>query len=162
MKEYLSALLGVCVISTAVKALASDGVMKKYTEMLCTLCVLAVIISPAARIISASYGIDGLLDKMEEEDKNYDVIYNEYLFEKEIEYAEEQLGRELAEYLALDAEAISVKLEVSDGEDTVNVDRVKVYLGLQAVGASPENIQKYLYERTGAECQIIYDITNEK
>lgn len=163
MKEYLSALLGVCVISAVVKAVASDGAMKKYVEMLCTLCVLAVLIMPVSDIISSSYGFDGLLEKTEFEGENYEDVYNEYISEKEIDRAEKLLTAELAEYLEIDAEALRVKLEVSYGENgETDVEKAKVYLGMQAVGISPEAVTEYLYGRIGAECQIIYGITDEK
>lgn len=163
MKEYLLAIFGVCIIGTAVKSLAPDGAIKKYIEMLCTLCAVAVIIAPASSIISASYGLDGLIDKMKTENEDYNVIYKEYLEEKEIDRAEKLLCAELAEYLELSTEAIAVKIEVSDSdEDTVNIESVNVYLGAQAISASPEIIREYIYNRTEAECQIIYGLIDEK
>lgn len=162
MKTYLSTLLGVCIISAAVRVIAPDGAMKKYIDVLCSLCVIAVVISPISSLIADVGGIYGMLDIDDVyEDADYEEIYKGYILEMNTENASAVLGEELCRHLGVKEGSLTVALSVTKTEDTVSVNGATVTVGAGAVTADPDEIKAYVAERVGCECQIIYELKNE-
>ena len=158
MKTYLIALLCVCISSAVVRVISPDGVMKKYIEMLCAICIISVVIVPIYQEMS---NIDSMGELFVPEgiadETDYDEIYNEYLSQKYIENTCDLLEADLAERLKIANEDIDVRLEVYENDVEVAVRSATVVLDTGAITADPEIIKEFFYERFAAECEIIYD-----
>lgn len=162
MRTYLSTLFGVCIISAVIRTISPEGAMKKYIEILCSICVLSAITAPAVSYISKLDSIDELFKfEWEYESADYDEIYNGYLLEANTAEACRVLEEELSALLGTDEGSIRISLAVSYSDGEVSVSSATVTLGAKAVAADPDQIKGYIAERVGCECQIVYDIKDE-
>ncbi len=163
MKSYLLTLFGVCLVSVIVRVISPEGVTKKYIEMICSVCVIAAVAMP---VVKAIIGFDG--DNIgiglgnEYEEQNYGEIYNSNLLNENRLAAEEMLKNELVGLLSVSSDSLRVSLRVSQNADGVVIDSATVYIGGGAVAADPQRIKDYIGQRLSVECQIIYEIFDEK
>lgn len=162
MKEYLWTLFGVCATSAIVGAISPEGAMKKYISILCSLCVTVAVISPLISEISSLDDIGELLElDVGYDATDYEEIYNGYLLEQNLSLACETLEAELAERFSVENGELTVALEAVDVDGEISVSSATVYIGLGAVTVDPAEIKAYMLERTGCECEIIYNFKGE-
>lgn len=163
MKSYLLTLFGVCLVSVIVRIISPEGATKKYIEMICSVCVIAAVAMPVVKAITGFDGdnIDiGLGGEYEEQD--YGEIYNSNLLNENRLAAEELLKNELTGLLSVSSDSLRVSLRVSQSADGAVIDSATVYIGGGAVASDPQRIKDYIGERLSVECQIIYEIFDEK
>ena len=162
MKEYLLILFGVCVLAAIVRVISPDGVMKNYIELICALCVIAAIAAPLSQILSEIGDVDISISENQTNMENYDEIYNLYLAEGSLDDAERILEQELEAVFLQGSGDVDVNARAQTCEDGVKVVGIDVTLIGGAVLADPEAVIEYVLARTGVECQIIYELYDEK
>ena len=162
MKEYIGILFGVCMLAALVRVVAPEGVMKKYIEMVCALCVISAIILPLTQLLSDIQSIDISIENGEAEMSNYDEIYNSYLAKGSLGDAEKILEREIADAFIKGSGEVDIDIRANVQGDNVQVSGINVTLIGSAVTADPEQVRQYVLGRTGVECEILYDIIVEK
>ena len=161
MKEYLLSLFGVCVASAVVRVASPSGSLKKYLEIVCSMCVAAALIIPVGAWIMDGDGIEGALEGIEWESQNYEEIYNSYVLEYELAEAENMLVSELAEHFGKAADGFDVELLTEWNADKVGIAEARVILNEKTLSVPPEQIKGYIYERLECECEIIYLFNDE-
>lgn len=163
MRSYFLTLFGVALTAALVNVISPEGVMKKHIELICSICVIAAVAVPVIKgIISVDIGNIDIALEEEFETDNYDEIYNQNLLYTNKTAAEQVLKNELARTLDVNADGVGVSLEISqDGENT-RIESVKVFIAPEAVSADPQGIKKYVAERLSVECEIIYNLFDEK
>lgn len=162
MRGYIFTLFGVCIVSAVVRTVSPDGAMKKHIELLCSLCVASAMIIPLVSLLySAKYDniFDGIFDGCQTE--NYEEIYNSYLIEGNVSAVESAMSEELCDRLSVGGD-VEVDVAVERLEEGYRVSGARVILGARAVAADPKIIRQYIYERLSCECEIIYNIFDEK
>ena len=158
MRTYLSALLGVCIVSAIIRVLSPLSVLKKYIEMLSAICIISVVVLPICQGITEDYRFN---DAPFTDDKynsyDYGEIYNNYLSQKNVEMACCTLENELARHVGVSTEEIDVNLTGNEIDGVYVLERITVTLGMGAVSVDPDTVIDFISERTGIECEIIYD-----
>ena len=155
-------LFAVCVIAAIVRLLAPQGVMKKYIEIICALCVICAMTQPIGQIIYEIQNINISVPDADFDTSSYDEIYNNSLVSGSASDAEQILEQEIRDAFLMGSGDIDVKLHIQVTDNSAQVVGVDVILIGGAVLVDPEQVRQYLLDRTGIECQIIYDIIVEK
>lgn len=163
MRSYFLTLFGVTLTAALVNVISPEGVMKKHIELICSICVIAAVAVPVVKgILTVDMENINIVLEEEFETDDYDEIYNQNLLNTNKAAAEEMLKNELAQTLAVNSEGIDVDLVISQSDGSARIESVKVFIAPEAVSADPQKIKKYVAERLSAECEIIYNLFDEK
>lgn len=163
MRSYFLTLFGVTLTAALVNVISPEGVMKKHIELMCSICVIAAVAVPVVKgILTVDMENINIVLEEEFETDDYDEIYNQNLLHTNKTAAEQMLKNELSQALDINADGIDVDLIISQGDENTHIESVKVFVGSEAVSADPQKIKKYVAERLSTECEIIYNLFDEK
>ena len=158
MKEYLTSLLYVCIAAAVARAVALEGALKKYVEIICSVCVIAAVVSPAVFALVDEGGFESIFGGGEQwQTESYEEIFKEYLQSGSIGVSEQLLSEELCNYFKADAGDIEVRLTCNSDGNTVDVVGAVAVLRGEAIATDPQRIKDYVAQRLGVECEIIYE-----
>ena len=165
VKNYLWSLTLVCAAAAVVKVAAGDGPMKKYIDMICSICVVCALILPVLRDFSP-YNAEDIGEMFEysgqsEGREYYEEIYNSYLLSGNVEIAESDICGGLANTLGVAQTNVSVSLVTECADEEITVSEAVVELSGEACFADPEIIKEYIMSRLEVECRIIYKNKDE-
>ena len=160
MREYFATLLCVSAAAAVMQMLVKGSALKDHMAFLCSACVLAALVAPAAQLVSSMENADEMLDMMlggvEAEQGDYEDIYREYLLDGGAQALEGWLSAELAQTLGKSGDDVEVEVTLREREGGAEVESVKVLLYPKAYDVRPEDIREAVYQRLFAECEIIY------
>jgi hypothetical protein len=157
MKEYLITLFVVCAVSAIVRTVGPDGALKKYIELICAVCIIAVLVLPLGGVLSEVFELDTEFDTQKQETTNYDEIYKSYLLQMGTASAEERMSSELCRELGVDENSIRIRLHISDDGEK-RISRADAIIGAGAIDVDPRSVSEAIKNKLGVECEIIYDI----
>lgn len=160
MQGYLITLIGISILISVV-GMITPLKEKKYTRLVCTLCLLCVILKPLPEILGSEIfpllSSDGLFeDNGTEEESFYQEIYNNTVRGASAQRIAEGLEIMMAKDLSLPVDAFEVRVEIDDSGGYVNVTKTTVLLKEGAVAKDPHKIVTYLEEMLGCRCEIVY------
>ncbi len=160
MGEYVAVIFGVSLAAAVVRMLAPEGSVKKYIQMLCSLCVVCALALPvtsfAQRLKNGEFSFDEIDIKLDMDSQSYEEIYNQSLLQISISDAEKALSEELCKKFSVSDGALSVLLECESTEDGIRIVGVSVLIGKKGITVSPDDITKYVAERLDTDCRIVY------
>ena len=162
IKGYVLGIFGICVASAVARVICAGEATKKHIEMLTSLCLSATVASPLASFIGDADGISGIFDfEADTPALDYGALYEEYLLYGNAETSEMILEGELASLLSVSDGAFDVRLTLGVSEGGVaEVRAASVIIYPKGIAADPDKIREHILMRTGAECEIIYDIND--
>lgn len=160
MQGYLVTLIGVSILISVI-GMITPLKEKKYTRLVCTLCLLCVILKPLPEILGSDilplFSSDGLFEEdAEGEEELYQEIYNNTVRDASAQRIAEGLQAMMAKDLSLPMEAFEVRVEADDSEGYIKVTKTTVLIKEGAVAKDPHKIVSYLEEMLGCKCEIIY------
>ena len=160
MQGYLITLIGTSILISII-GMITPLKEKKYTRLVCTLCLLCVILRSLPEILGAHIlpllSADGLFDESNgEEEAFYQEIYNNTVREANAQRIAEGLETMMAKDLALPIEAFEVLVEIEDSGGYVSVQKTTVLIKEGAVAKDPHKIVDYLETMLECRCEIIY------
>lgn len=159
MSEYLITLIGMSTLVSVVGMIAPMKA-KKYTRLVCTLCLLCVILKPLPEIfdseIFSPLSSDASLEENGGDESFYRDIYNNTVREASAQSIAEGLETMMIKDLGLPAGDFEVRVEIDGGEEYVKVNKASVLLSEGAVAKDPKKIVSYLEEMLACKCEIIY------
>ncbi len=160
MQGYLVTLIGISILISVI-GMITPLKEKKYTRLVCTLCLLCVILKPLPEILGSELfpilSSDGLFeDSGGEEESFYQEIYNNTVRGASAQRISEGLEVMMAKDLSLPVDAFEVRVDVDDSGGYVNVIKTTVLIKEGAVAKDPHKIVAYLEEILGCKCEIVY------
>ncbi len=157
MTEYLLTLIGMSALISVVGMIAPQK-SKKYTRLICALCLLCVILRPLPSILDTE--LFSVLDiESEETDSSesfYAEIYNNVIRDASAEKISNGLEDMMIKDLELPRGEFEVNVDIDDSNGNIVVKRTTVMLRDGAVSRDPHAIVSYLEEMLGCKCEIIY------
>ncbi len=162
MKNYIVTLIGVALICGIVGALSPEGKggsLKKHVNLVMSLCVLCILISPLGSVISSLgdieiFGDGGFDDNI---DSEYEEIYKNNLGKYTSESIAEESEKMLCDNFSLDEEDIEIRVTVEIFEESFNVTRAELIIYPSAIAKDPRKMKEFLENLINCECEIIYD-----
>jgi hypothetical protein len=160
MEAYLITLIGISMLVSVV-GMVTPLKEKKYTRLVCTLCLLCVILKPLPEILDSElfslFSLDGLSEENGSgEESFYNDIYNNTLRQASAQRISEGLEAMMIKDLGLPAGEFEVRVEIDDSEGYVKVNKTSVLIKEGAVARDPKRIVAYLEEMLGCKCEIVY------
>lgn len=156
MAEYVVLLISTCALVGAVCAVSPRGA-KKHVRLLCSLCLLCIIVSPLASIEAEDiFGDIGIYEEGAETDSVYSEIYSNTVRAVNEDRISSALKEILVRDLSLDAESLSVSVRTEENGGVISVTEVSVGLSGKNILAEPESIIGYVEEMLECKCEIVY------
>ena len=160
MSEYFLGIALTVLIGGLVLSLLPDVSAKPYLRLLCGGAIVLSILSPLVSFVSDETFSDNLLSlfEMDEvEEQNYAEIYNNSLVSAGAEFASDKLKSEIKQELSIDNNAFDISVIAKSSGDEIYIERVEVIIHPSGLSLNPHAIEKYVSERLGCECVIIYE-----
>jgi hypothetical protein len=161
MKEYFMIVISVIFMGGIVVSLAPEGTGQRYLRLLASLAVTGCIIIPLFSFLDGwqidTNRISEMLAWGEESTQNYEEIYNNTILTEGARKASQELKNEIKQELALDSGGFDVTIITEDNGDEIYIARVELIIYPSGVAIDPHAIQKYVKERLGCECVVIYE-----
>ena len=160
MKEYIAMLLCVGGLGGVFEMLCqSNGDMKRYVRLLCSLCVLCVIAAPIGSVLENIR--NGEILGMQKDDlilseEEYEETFYEYLLYCNSAAVSEYLEEELRKTFDLDSDDLEIYTELFGNGEENAISRLTVYINDPALDVDPRKLKNTLYSLTKIECEIIY------
>ena len=160
MRAYIYSVVCMAAMGGIVLAVSPEGVksgIKKHMRLICSVCILCVMISPLIELISGIKDIGGGLQGISDDgglQDFYESIYEDSSGEGIVEAVGDAVKSQLYESFAIDYSDIRVEVELAEG----NGDRfrepkkITVILSGMAIFNDPRPIEKLIRERFGCEC----------
>ena len=160
MSEYFLGIALTVLIGGLVLSLLPDVSAKPYLRLLCGGAIVLSILSPLVSFVSDETFSDNLLSlfEMDEvEEQNYAEIYNNSLVSAGAEFASDKLKSEMKQELSIDNNAFDISVIAKSSGDEIYIERVEVIIHPSGLSLNPHAIEKYVSDRLGCECVIIYE-----
>ena len=160
MAESFLCIILVVLFGSFALSLLPDTSAKPYLRLLCGAAAVLSIISPLVLQIRDGSLSDGLLLLFEEqsvEAEKYEEIYNKTILTEGARKASRELKNEIKQELMLDSDGFDVAIVVEDNGDEIYIARVELIIYPSGLAIDPHAIQKYVKERLGCECVVIYE-----
>ena len=134
---------------------------KKYTRLICALCLLCVILRPLPSILDADLFSALEFEDIESGDGDsskefYAEIYNNTIRNASEEKIANALEDMMIKDLGLPLGEFDVSVKIDDSSGNIVVKQTTVMLRSGAVARDPHAIVSYLEEMLGCSCEIIY------
>ena len=160
MQGYLITLIGISILISII-GMVTPLKEKKYTRLVCTLCLLCVILRPLSEMFDSKLfpllSSDGLFEESGgEEESFYQEIYNNTVRDANAQRISDGLEAMLAKDLSLPLGEFEVRVEIDDSGGYINVNKTTVLIKEGAVAKDPHKIVAYLEEMLGCKCEIVY------
>ena len=133
----------------------------KHVRLLCSLCTVACIAFPLASLLNGSFEYQDVIDIFDQDAESenvYDEIYNNTLNEYQISNAENLLKQEIIQSIGADSAAFDVKIITEKNNDEICISLVRVTVYTSGLSINPREVEKYVTQRLGCECETVYDI----
>ncbi len=123
--------------------------------MLCSLCLICVMVSPIMGFVESVKGIDlgFLTDGIDSENEN-EKLFLDSLSKLSAEQLENELTRRVASEFSVKASDISVTVGYTVGDGAMRVERIDLRLSGAALLQNPYKIEEYLVRLTGVTCSV--------
>ena len=161
MKEYFMIVISVIFMGGIVVSLAPEGTGQRYLRLLASLAVTGCIIIPLFFFLDGwqidANRISEMLAWGEESTQNYEEIYNNTILTEGARKASQALKNGIKQELALDSDGFDARIVAEDNGDEIYIARVELIIYSSGVAINPHAIQKYVKERLGCECVVIYE-----
>lgn len=160
MSEYFLGIALTVLIGGLVLSLLPDVSAKPYLRLLCGGAIVLSILSPLVSFVSDETFSDNLLSLFEideVEGQNYAEIYNNSLVSAGAEFASNKLKSEIKQELSIDNNAFDISVIAKSSGDEIYIERVEVIIHPSGLSLNPHAIEKYVSDRLGCECVIIYE-----
>ena len=160
MTEYLLTLIGISTLISVIGMIAPQK-SKKYTRLVCALCLVCVILRPLPSIFDTELFSVLDLEDIENGDADsskefYAEIYNNTIRDASTEKISNGLKDIMVKDLELPYGEFEVSVDIDDSNGNIVVKQTTVILRSGAVSRDPHAIVSYLEEMLGCKCEIIY------
>lgn len=159
MSGYFYGLLSTCLFCGFFGLIAPNGALGKYLRLLGGICVLCVMLSPLSTYLQ-SWETEDLLSGLlgsDEQESEFDEIYNKALAEAGCDQLEEYWKERLCGELSLRKEQVSVQVALEEDESGYRPSQVWVTLSGSAILADPALITATVEKVMECPCVILYD-----
>ncbi len=149
MKEYLTSVVAVILVSSVLSCITPDGKSKKTLSFAMAVCVLAVIVIPVKGI-----GLGDGLYSIFDGNINNEQINDGYFDESVKKSIEKGIAVSLSEKFEISNDSIEVFAETDIIGEEIIIKRVTVNLKGSGISADSPSIIRYIEENCGAECEV--------
>ena len=160
MSEYFLGIALTVLIGGLILSLFPDASAKPYLRLLCGGAVVLSILSPLVTLVGDKSAADDLLSLFEggmEEERNYAEIYNNTIVSAGAEFASDKLKNEIKQELLANDDTFDVFVIAKSNGEEIYIERVEVIIHPSGLTLNPHAIEKYVSNRLGCECIIIYE-----
>lgn len=157
MKEYFLTLLGVVILSALIGTLSIENGSGRYIRLVCSLCVLCSLILPLGNAFREEEWDLSFLWEENEEDMDYDEIYQDALLKNETSYAEQALKTMICDKFSLSSEQVEVYLEIVSKNGMSVPEKVTMLLRGKGILSDPRALISWVNETVGCRCVIVYE-----
>lgn len=169
MNGYIYSIVCIAAAVGIVCVIAPDGTksgIKKHLKLVCSLCLLCVLISPVASFINnvrnfLSDGRDAIMDGLNRDELqgSYESIYDKYFEGNYGENVGQAVKRSLSERFGIPESECRVNVGFADnnGDGVKEPSKVTVILGGRSVLRDPKEIKSFVSELLGCECVCAVD-----
>ena len=160
MTEYILTLIGISTLISVIGMIAPQK-SKKYTRLICALCLLCVILRPLPSILDADIFSALDIENIESGDGDsskefYAEIYNNTIRNASEEKIADALKDMMVKDLGLPLGEFDVSVKIDDSSGNIVVKQTTVMLRSGAMARDPHAIVSYLEEMLSCSCEIIY------
>ena len=160
MRGYLYTVVCMAALSGVVLLVAPDGVksgLKKHIRLICSICMLCIMISPISRVVDGIKNIGDMIIEPDKEDglhSAYESMYEEKNEENFSEVLEDAVKEELKNALSISANECRTIIEFSDVDDDGFREPVKITVVLSgtAIFKNPRNVESIIFGKFGCDC----------
>ncbi len=160
MNEYFLGLIVFAFVGSMILALAPTGISRIYIRLLCGLCSIGCIAFPLMSLANGDMLSSGdfaaIFEPSDKIDEEIAEIYNNSLNDATLSSVEESLEGEIISRLSAEYEDIDIEILISNRENTVSVDKIRVYIYPSGYALSPDKISEICQERLSCECEFVY------
>ena len=162
MKSYLLTIITVSICIGIYNVISPQfRGFEKYSKMIGMLIVLCIIISPVKDFLNFfdDEGLedikDGIVNRGDDEESEYDKIFNDYLASYSIEEVKDAIEEGLLEKFQIpnDECEVSISTEYIDGKLTVSY--VQILLSGKSIFKNPYTIEDYFSKLLGCTCSVL-------
>lgn len=160
MSEYFLGIALTVLIGGLILSLLPDASAKPYLRLLCGGAIVLSILSPLVSFLGDKSAADDLLSLFEggmAEEQNYAEIYNNTIVSAGAEFASDKLKSEIKQELLTDDNAFDISVIAKSNGEEIYIERVEVIIHPSGLTLNPHAIEKYVSDRLGCECIIIYE-----
>lgn len=160
MSEYFLGIALTVLIGGLILSLLPDASAKPYLRLLCGGAVVLSILSPLVTLVGDKSAADDLLSLFEEgmaEEQNYAEIYNNTIVSAGAEFASGKLKNEIKQELLANEDTFDVSVIAKSNGEEIYIERVEVIIHPSGLTLNPHAIEKYVSDRLGCECIIMYE-----
>ena len=154
MREYIFSIIGASLIAAVITLFLPEGrEISKYVKLLVSLAVICVIANPfgnSSGKLEISEFFSSLIPEQSVggEEKYYGVLTD--IGERELE---KKLQTLICEKFSISADDIEITVEAHEENGVLTLDRVAVGLYRAAVLKNPYEIEEYVSELVGCDCE---------
>ena len=162
MGEYFLGVALTVLLGGLVLSLVPDASAKPYLRLICGAAVVLSILLPITSFvteISEGNGFDELLAFFEEDgsaDQNYAEIYNKAILDTGAQHASNELKNEMLQAFGADEGDFDITIVAQNDGDEICISRVEVIIHLSGLAIDPRELEKYVIDKLGCECVVIY------
>jgi hypothetical protein len=161
MKEYFVGMIVIALIGTAVISFSPRG-YEGHLRLLCAACSVLILLMPMFSFIKDHDLSFDLLEKIfsENDDKTvyYDEYYNKTFFNVEKENAEKMIKSDIKQALLIKSDGFDIEIEAANNNDEYYIELIRVIILPDGAAIDPHSVEKYIKERYGCECVVLYDL----
>ena len=159
MREYLNALVAVALFGGLIRMLSPEGGVQKYLRLTVALCLVCAIVQPLVGGVldGGNLSLSEWLAEVEEQETDYDEIYNQSLQNRTEAQALEMIKARIYRELSLTEESATVDAEFLSENGIVQLKSVQVTLLGKGVLLDPREIVSLVNTAWGCPCSVIYE-----
>ena len=160
MRAYIYSVVCVAAIGGIALMVSPDGMrsgIKKHMRLICSLCMLCVMISPVSELLNGIRDIGDEIGDSGEEDRLHG-IYESIYEEKNEEVYRDSIGKtvkdQLYENLSVPSDECRVSVEFSDtdGDGIREPRKITVILSGGSIFKDPRRVEALVSKKFGCEC----------
>ena len=161
MREYFVSVIVVALVGGMMISMLPDESGTRHLRLLCSLCTIACMVAPVAAFFDGGFDDEHVLDMFDTEfetDNIYDEIYNNSLNDHSRINAEISLKNDIIQHFSAPNDAFDVKIVLQENNVVNCISSVEIRIYSSGLAIDPREVEKYVFDKLGCDCSIIYDI----
>lgn len=165
MRTYIYSVVCMAALGGAVLIVTPEGVrsgLKKHIRLICSLCLLCVMISPISQVLDGLKNIGEMIKSPDEEQSLHGVYESMYEEMSESGYSEslgEAVKKELDVSFSIPSDDVRTTVEFSDADGDGFREPIKITVLLSGLSIlkDPRKIEQLISEKFDCECVCAAD-----
>ena len=160
MKEYFISIIAIALVGSLIISMLPSSSNAKYLRFICGLCAIGCIVFPLINADEMMIDFESLKELFyneQDNDNDYEKIYNDAMAKAEISNAEISLKNEIVKAYSANHEDFDIEITTKKYSDDFYISKITLKIYPSGITLNVHLIKKYIEEQLGHECVIFYE-----